>query len=151
MNEEKDILKDLASKDNPFRMPEGYLDSLEDRLMARIAEEDAAASTTERQRPVWRILKPALTLAAMFALIFGMGYGVLSLTHTANRSVKADPEAGYASVVDEWIRPASLINYYEMDSPAVEDELDEETLVNYLASELSFAELAEIYAQAYQK
>ena len=46
MNEEKDILKDLASKDNPFRMPEGYLDSLEDRLMARIAEEDAAASTT---------------------------------------------------------------------------------------------------------
>ena len=151
MNHEEldDLLSRHKAADNPLRMPEGYLDSLEDRLMARIAAEEQAQEAP--RRPVWRILKPALTLAAMFALIFGMGYGVLSLTHTANRSVKADPEAGYASVVDEWIRPASLINYYEMDSQAVEDELDEETLVNYLASELSFAELAEIYAQAYQK
>ena len=131
-----------------MRMPEGYLDSFEDRLMARIAAEEQEEAP---RRPVWRILKPALALAATFALIFGMGYGVLSLTHTVNRSAKADSEASYASVVEEWIRPASLINYYENGSPAVEEELDEETLVNYLASELSFAELAEIYAQAYQK
>ena len=30
-------------------------------------------------------------------------------------------------------------------------ELDEETLVNYLAAELSFADLADIYAQTYKE
>lgn len=151
MNEEKDILKDLASKDNPFRMPEGYLDSLEDRLMARIAEEDAAASTTERQRPVWRILKPALTLAAMFALIFGMGYGVLSLTHTLNRRVGTAAPEGVASAEEELIRPISLIDYYQSAESEETSELDEETLVSYLASELSWADLADIYAQTYKE
>ena len=151
MNEEKDILKDLASKDNPFRMPEGYLDSLEDRLMARIAEEDAAASTTERQRPVWRILKPALTLAAMFALLFGMGYGVLSLTHTLNRGVGTAAPEGVASAEEELIRPISLIDYYQSAESEETSELDEETLVSYLASELSWADLADIYAQTYKE
>ena len=83
MNEMKDILSNRGQADNPFRMPEGYLDSFEDRLMARLAAEETEA--TQPKRPVWRILKPALTLAAMFALIFGMGYGVLSLTHTPGR------------------------------------------------------------------
>lgn len=151
MNEEKDILKDLARKDNPFRMPEGYLDSLEDRLMARIAEEETAASTTERQRPVWRILKPALTLAAMFALIFGMGYGVLSLTHTLGRGVGTTATDGVASAEEELIRPISLIDYYQSAEPEETSELDEETLVSYLASELSWADLADIYAQTYKE
>ena len=34
-------------------------------------------------------------------------------------------------------------------SLAEETELDEETIVSYLASELSFSDLAEIYAQSY--
>ena len=37
MNEMKDILSNRGQADNPFRMPEGYLDSFEDRLMARLA------------------------------------------------------------------------------------------------------------------
>ena len=148
MNERNDdLLSRCAHADNPFRMPEGYLESFEDRLMARIAAE----AEEKPKRRIWVVLKPALTLAAMFALIFGMGYGVLSLTHTAQRNNVPSGASDYATVVEELIRPASLINYYEMDGQSTEEELDDETLVDYLASELSFAELAEIYAQAYQK
>ena len=149
MNEFMDIDRDRILADNPFRVPEGYLASFEDRMMARIAAEEAEASQEKRQRPVWRILKPAFTLAAMFALIFGMGYGVLSLTHTLNRGAGTAAE-GYASAEEELIRPVSLINYYQSSNP-VEDagEIDEETLVSYLSSELSFADLADIYAQTF--
>ena len=54
----------------------------------------------------------------------------------------------YATAEEELIRPASLINYYQTD-PGEESELDEEAIINYLASELTFSDLAEIYAQAY--
>ena len=150
MNEMKDILSNRGQADNPFRMPEGYLDSFEDRLMARLAAEEAEA--TQPKRPVWRILKPALTLAAMFALIFGMGYGVLSLTHTLGRGIGTTAADTYATAEEEMIRPVSLINYYQTaESEEESADLDEETLLNYLATELSFADLAEIYAQTYQK
>lgn len=140
-----DLLSRRRDAEQPFRVPEGYFDALEDRVMARIAMEEAPE--TGRRR-FWTVIKPALALAATFALIFGMGYGVLSLTQTLKRG-NGTPEApGYATTVEEWITPASLINYYEMDAQPVEEEIDEETLVNYLASELSFTQLAEIYAQA---
>ena len=146
MNEKDDILGRRPSGDLPFKTPEGYFESLEDRVMARIAAETQA--DTQKKRPVWMILRPVLTLAAMFALVFGMGYGVLSLTHTLDRGTGTTEVSDYASVEEEMITPVSLINYYQTDL-AEETELDEETIVNYLASELSFSDLAEIYAQAY--
>lgn len=152
MNGQKeDLLCSRALRDgNPFRVSEGYFDSLEDRLMTRIAAEEETLSQERPQRPVWRILKPALTLAAMFALIFGMGYGVLSLTHTLDRRAGTTAVEDYASAEEQMIRPLSLINYYETASPVEESgEIDEETLVNYLSSALSYADLAAIYAQSY--
>ena len=146
MNEQLDILERARQAGQPFKMPEGYLDSLEDRLMARVSLEAQPAPT--RKQRIWTVLKPALALAATFALIFGMGYGVLSLTHTLDRGTGTTEVSDYASVEEEMITPVSLINYYQTDL-AEETELDEETIVNYLASELSFSELAEIYAQAY--
>ena len=150
MNEIKDMLNGRGPAENPFRVPEGYFDAFEDRLMARIAAEEA--ETMQPRRPVWRILKPALTLAAMFALIFGMGYGVLSLTHTLGRGIGTTAADEYATVEEEMIRPVSLINDYQAaESEDETADLDEETLLNYLATELSYADLAEIYAQTYLK
>lgn len=146
MNEQQDILERARQAGQPFKTPEGYFDGLEDRLMARIAAE--VQPETSRKVRIWAVLKPALTLAAMFALIFGMGYGVLSLTRTLGRGEVSTDVAGYATAEEEMIRPASLIDYYQSNL-AEETELDEETIVNYLATELSFSDLAEIYAQSY--
>ena len=114
MNEKRDILDDSTLKGNPFRMPEGYFDGFEDRVMARIAAESQPAPS--RRDRVWTVLKPALLLAAMFALVFGMGYGVLSFTHTLNSGASAAGVSDYASVEEEMITPASLLNYYQSDS-----------------------------------
>jgi hypothetical protein len=146
MNEKDDILGRRPSGDQPFRIPEAYFESLEDRVMARIAAEEQA--DVRKKSPVWAVLRPALTLAAMFALVFGMGYGVLSLTHTLDRGTGTTEVSGYATVEEEMINPVSLINYYQTD-PEEDTELDEETIINYLATELSYSDLAEIYAQAY--
>lgn len=144
-----DPMNSLADRSNPFRMPEGYLASFEDRLMQRIAAEESGNAQPQR-RPLWRILKPALTLAAMFALIFGMGYGVLSLTHTLDRGT-GTTVSDYALVEEELIRGSSVFDYFNLDQSEEEEEqeLSEEDLVDYLASELSYADLAEIYAQLY--
>ena len=146
MNELDDMLRDRKPAGNPFRTPEGYFDAIEDRVMARIAAEEQPE--TSRRARIWTVLKPALSLAAMFALVFGMGYGVLSLTRTIGPRNASIEVPGYATVEEEMITPTSLINYYQT-SLAEETELDEETIVSYLASELSFSDLAEIYAQSY--
>lgn len=147
MNEKKNWLGSEELRKQAFRAPEGYFESFEDRMMARIkAEEEEAVAP---RRPVWRILKPALSLAATFAIIFGMGYGVLSLTHTLKRGASVSVTE-YATIEEEFIQPSSLMNYYQMENPVEEEsEIDEETLVNYLAASMSFADLAEIYAQNY--
>ena len=77
-----------------------------------------------------------------------MGYGVLSLTHTLDGGRAADVQ-GYASAEEELIRHSSVITYYQSDDPAEEEEIDEDTLVSFLATELSFSNLAEIYAQSF--
>lgn len=147
MNETKDWLNSEDLRGNPFRTPVGYFDGLEDRLMA-CAVSETAGQEAER-RPLWRILKPALALAATFAIVFGMGYGVLALTHTLDRPSGAAATEGYASAEEELIRPVSLINYYQSEPVEESTELDEETLVDYLSSSLSWADLADIYAQSY--
>ena len=151
MNEIDDMLSNRARTDNPFRVPEGYFESLEDRLAARIAAEEAG--TPKGSRRVWQALKPALMMAAMFAIIFGMGYGALSLTHTLDRGTGTPAVSDYASLEEELIRSSSLLNYYQSDFQVDDEdaEIDEESLISYLSTELSFADLAEYIAQSYQK
>lgn len=149
MNERTDYLNRPASGENPFKLPEAYFEGLEDRLLARIAEEEKQQEPV--QRPVWRILKPALALAATFALIFGMGYGVLALTHTLDGRGE-NSESRFATVEEELIRPVSIINYYQSEGFSDEEaEIDEESILSFLASELSYGDLTEIYAQSYRK
>ena len=99
-------LKEL--KENPFRMPEGYLENMEFSVMRKISEESAPQSG-------WRtILRPAIYLAAMFALIFGIGYGVLTLTHSSERlnqnaPALADEDIDY--YVNEYITVNEIITY----------------------------------------
>ena len=148
MNEMDDILERARQAGQPFKTPEGYFTSFDDRLMARISAEAEPAPT--RRKRIWVALKPALALAATFALIFGMGYGVLSLTHTLDGGKADENASGYASVEEELIRPVSIINYYQSEGQEEEEaDIDEETILSFLASELSYGDLTEIYAQSY--
>ncbi len=73
MKEEKNIGSPLEglSKGNPFKTPEGYFENLQDRIEANI---EAKTTTVSRKTRVIRILRPALSLAASFALVFLLVY-----------------------------------------------------------------------------
>ncbi|MFY9153472.1 MAG: hypothetical protein WAO52_15755 [Prolixibacteraceae bacterium] len=64
-NNRPDFMK--RKNDSPFRTPDHYFDSLEDRVMAGIRHKENTRTKTAK---VISFLKPALGLVASFALVF---------------------------------------------------------------------------------
>ena len=75
-NSDKDILQSNRElKGNPFRLPEGYIDSLKSELKT-------IPKQKEEKRPVFQILLPYISLAAAFAMIVAIGGLLLEKTAT---------------------------------------------------------------------
>ncbi len=71
MNEQKKYrLKEEGHKENPFKVPEGYFDTLSDRVMDRINREEPEKKVRIRQ-----IIRPQLALAAAI-----LGFALISYT-----------------------------------------------------------------------
>lgn len=138
MNENKNILEDPSLKCNPFSMPDGYIESLEDALHEQIATEEKPSGG------FIAVLKPALLLAAMFALIFAMGYGVLSLTDATHPHKAAEPSI---ALVEEGFVESSFIDFYEESDESQDGSIDEDEILDYLSCSLSYSSIAEAFAQ----
>ena len=138
MNENKNILEDPSLKCNPFSMPDGYIESLEDALHEQIATEEKPSGG------FIAVLKPALLLAAMFALIFAMGYGVLSLTDATHPHKAAEPSI---ALLEEGLVESSFIDFYEESDESQDGSIDEDEILDYLSYSLSYSSLAEAFAQ----
>lgn len=107
MNNKPDILDNDSIRRNPFRMPEGYLQRLEENVHRRIASENSHSSL------FWSKVKAPVMLAVTFGLIFGMGYGVMSITGTSNLKSSV-PSDEVADILDHCSLPSSFIeDYYE--------------------------------------
>lgn len=93
----EDPLASPELRQNPFSAPAGYMDSFEERIMQRISgqqesltqQESSSQQQGSGQQPVSdqqhglglrALLKPAIGFAASFALLFSLGYGIISLT-----------------------------------------------------------------------
>ena len=99
----EDPLASPELRQNPFSAPAGYMDSFEERIMQRIgnlAPQDAQQQSLGQQEissqqqgsgqqrlsgqqhglGLRALLKPAIGFAASFALLFSLGYGIISLT-----------------------------------------------------------------------
>lgn len=138
MNEHRNILEDPSLKHNPFSMPEGYLESLEDAMHEQIATEEKPSGG------FIAVLKPALLLAAMFALIFVMGYGVLSLTDTTHPHREVEPSI---ALLEEGLVESSFIDFYEESDESQDGSIDEDEILDYLSCSLSYSSIAEAFAQ----
>lgn len=101
----EDPLASPELRQNPFSAPAGYMDSFEERIMQRIGnlapqeslgqqESLAQQQGSGQQHSLGQqhlsgqqhglglraLLKPAIGFAASFALLFSLGYGIISLT-----------------------------------------------------------------------
>ncbi len=131
MKDTKNILEQASLKQAPFTVPEGYFLTVEDRVRERIAK-------PERGTRLWTVLKPGMAVAAMFLIIFGIGYATLSLTGTlgSGRSARL-AQAESVSAVEENL------------NEAIEAVPDEE-LLEYLTETVSWSDLQSFIAENLQ-
>lgn len=110
-----DILENPHLKANPFTLPQGYFSQMEARLQETIHHPEK-----KTESPALSSLRTSFAMVAMFALVFGLAYGVFSITGTSNLSSpdqtnvaengplpKITPEEGKELISDE-----ELLQYY---------------------------------------
>lgn len=122
-----------VSKNNPFVVPEGYFDNFSERLMGKIEQEEL-----EVKRPVYktkRFLRPVLSMAASFVIIFMLIYFPAKLlkpkieTENNNNSSELFYLLGLYHINDLAVLDA-------FDRPA-EDQYDEQFLENILIASMT--------------
>ncbi|MDR1859821.1 MAG: hypothetical protein LBR06_02715 [Bacteroidales bacterium] len=127
MREEDNELK--FSRANPFRVPDGYFESLDARILARIT-----AAETPRKVRIYRILRPIIGLAACFAISFlilyfpGKQIGKSVSISADIRSERTDEVINYPFLDDNTFFNA--LNT-EQDSPASDEMM--KVMVTYVA------------------
>lgn len=143
-NIEPDFLKRI--KRNPFKVPENYFESVEDRIMNAVKLEGKRVPISTSAK-MFRLLKPVLGLAASLALVFILVY--YPITYFSHKeiaqtvttdTVSADTMDAYSitmSLVDE----NSLINTILNDEKAVMEEINPDEVLAYLSSDMSEIEI----------
>jgi len=113
-NEEIDIKLPDKLKESPFSVPNGYFDSLPDRIMQKCTSQTAGKQT------FWQIVKPVLSFAAGFLLLFGVSKIIVNTVGTDNGN------NNYTLTTSE-VRP--IVSSEEMD-----DDMEDE-IISYLVDE----------------
>jgi len=125
---------------NPFRTPEGYFDSIEDRIMKKI-------QLPEKKKPVsvgiLRILKPVIGIAAMLTLVFLLVNNPFTRNTTNTEmssaltpSVKDDSTFNF-SLIDE----NTLVNAIFSDEEGTVADINPDEMLAYLSSGLNEVEI----------
>lgn len=117
-NEEFDIKLPDRLKELPFSVPNGYFDSLPDKIMQKCTNQQTAAKQT-----FWQAAKPALSFAAGFVLLFGISKIIIN-------TVSIDSQNGSHYV--------SQANSNEVKPIVPDEEMDddmEDEIISYLIDE----------------
>ncbi len=134
-NIESNFLK--RKKDNPFRTPDHYFESMEDRVMAGIKHQEKTKSTTSK---IIQFLKPALGLAASFTIVYLLVY--YPINHFLPKSMvkneisdtivpnMTDAYSFSFALIDE----NTIINTIFSDDENNSNQLNDDDLLAYLSS-----------------
>ena len=101
-----------------YEIPEGCFAQMEDKVRERTAPRES--------RPWTGVLKPAMLLAVMFVVIFGIGYGTMALTGT--------------------LRPASVLTAEASESDASFEDMSDDEFVEYINNLLTPQEIEALIA-----
>ena len=119
---QEDILKEKYGKDPGFRVPDGYFDDLNKKIMASLPPYKVAPVMPVMSR--WQRVKPYVYLAAMFAGIWVMmkvfhnvsGGGRLTLDNPPQAIVQLIEEGQYPDYYDSYIDEPDFILEEEVSS-----------------------------------
>jgi hypothetical protein len=149
MNKFKKIAPEASQikKELPFRVPEHYFDDFSARLQTRLKEESKAIPP-QRNRFI-RYLKPALGLAASFALVFMLVYWPVKEflpDYLAKSSViieTSEDDDHYFSYLESMDENSffALVADPANEREAEDSNLDDDDLMNYLSANISDYEL----------
>jgi len=137
-NIEPEFLKRLNT--NPFRTPEGYFDTLEDRIMEGIQHPKKKKTISAK---IFRILKPTLGLAASIMMVYLLTNYLGSkdkinsnVPSTASLSMKDDSAFNF-SMIDE----STLVNAIFTDETSTVSDINPDDMLAYLSSGLNEVEI----------
>lgn len=132
--------------DNPFKVPEGYFETFEDRLEAQLQATNEQKST---KKTIIRILKPVLGLAASFLLIMLLiKYPLQKITPViSSNEYTEENDSGWFE--DVFISSTTFMDdstlLQNIDSSEIKTPAESDELISYLSTELNdyevFAEL----------
>ena len=138
MDELKNVSPELSKlkKENPFEVPKGYFDDFSSKLKHKLEEE--IMEVPQKRNTIVRILKPALSLAASFALIFMLVYWPLN-NFFGKDELQAD--SSNQSIEDEFNNIVEGMDDYSFYA-VLEDEngtieLTDEDLMAYVSANFS--------------
>ena len=123
-NNEKDILQKDGMKTLPFSTPEGYFDSVEERLRERTFQKEPSAKWD-----AWaKALKASLALAASFLLIAGMGWGIMKLTNLKQNqtAVLAEQTEETDMMLDSLVNRFGAIEVVDVYRNSISQDIQEE-------------------------
>ncbi len=149
MNKFKKIAPETSEikKELPFRVPEHYFDDFPARLQAKLKTE--SHSIPQQRNRFIRYLKPALGLAASFALVFMLVYwpvkeflpDYLAKSYVPIETAEDDePYFAYLENLDE-NSFFTLVADPAIGNEAENESFDDEELMNYLSTNVSDYEL----------
>ncbi|HPE77148.1 MAG TPA: hypothetical protein PLC80_13730 [Draconibacterium sp.] len=140
MKELENIAPELSKikKENPFRVPDNYFEDFSARLQMKLDTEKVEAP--KKQSKVIQILKPALTMAAGFALLFTLAYWPLKLItpgqQANNSNIEIDiNEMLFANMVEGIDQNSFFALLDEPNNPAQLSDEDMAVIVNSNSSE----------------
>jgi len=135
-------LNDEIKKNNPFKVPEGYFDTLTERTMSAIRQSGEEADVvTEKEKPVRRIrLMPFFALAAAiigFAVITTVVVRVASgdragTEYETGTSLYADLAA---EELDTYLIERELIETEQVEITGTGQAISSEIIIDYLMTE----------------
>lgn len=129
----------------PFTVPEGYFETFHERLKARIEAEERP----EPKRGLLFYLKPALGLAASFALIFLLVYvplvkfmpGKDYMAQQTTDNVTADTSADISPAVFSYFTEGQFLSAFEEMEEYNTNTISPDAIVEYLAINCSDYEI----------
>lgn len=143
MDELKNIAPELSKirKENPFRVPDNYFENFSARLHERMETEKAGVP--EKKNTIIRYLKPAIGLAAGFALIFTLSYWPLRMFTPNEQAINSnssntESEMLYAS----WVEGIDVGSFYAMlDNPNGSVDFTDDDLADFVNTNSSEYEI----------